>query len=206
MKYGFLALLFVNISPIFANEIYENSLFKRLYTDTIADLHPSYHKYKDSIFINPNFYTNHIKKFKCDDNSQYTLNGDSIYVYIKTGDFKEEEHKISSKKPPILEIDGNLFFGTDGTMPTIEIKEFIIKIKGDKIKIPSSFYKPYYQPNVRCKNMPSFGVFKINNGYGILMNASDGAFTYSVLWRIINNEMLYPIPILWDYIIYGAIK
>lgn len=76
-------------------------------------------------------------------------------------------------------IDDRIYFGCDGGLPREAIERFTVLYKGATIDIPEWEYNDLYEPSGVDKFHLTDGV---NNYVVILMNASDGAGSYTVAW------------------------
>ncbi|MEM9820618.1 MAG: hypothetical protein AAF985_06080 [Bacteroidota bacterium] len=75
-------------------------------------------------------------------------------------------------------IDGRRFFGTDGTIPKIEVEDVEVTISGKPIIIHQIFYADLFE----CQN--SFDIYRVEDTFFIHQWNSDGAGAYEIVWVI----------------------
>ncbi|MCU4174078.1 hypothetical protein [Carboxylicivirga sp. N1Y90] len=114
---------------------------------------------------------------------EYT-NSDFKFSYV-LGSFNSTNRvieKISNRS--IKLIDGQSFWGTDGELPTVEIKSINVNLKGLDIEIHKAFYNNLFE----CDN--DFTIYEQNETFFIYQDNSDGAGYYQVLWVINKNGLI----------------
>jgi hypothetical protein len=129
---------------------------------------------------------------KIKDNKAYFFN-DSIKFNFVIGSFNPAEHQIdkyldSRKVEYVNKIDGNpAIRGVFANMPSIDIKNIILTINSDSIKIPKKDYWDLFSPNIwnLCLKVDKRGLI-----YIYLFNNSDGAGWYSAVWIIKGHKYL----------------
>jgi hypothetical protein len=116
------------------------------------------------------------------------LVNDSLRLFIKTGYFKIDEHKIDKGNTDYVQkIDGMRPIGTFGSTPRIEIIQMTLKISGNTVDIPVKEYRDLYEPALTKLSL------HVNNRgviYIYMPGNSDGAGGYYLVWIIKSNKYL----------------
>jgi hypothetical protein len=118
----------------------------------------------------------------------FCLANDSLRLFIKTGYFKIEEHKIEKGNYDYIQkIDGMNPIGTFGFAPRIEIIEMSLTISGKTVDIPKKEYRDLYEPA-----LVNLSLHVNNRGviYIYMPGNSDGAGGYYLVWIIQGNKYL----------------
>lgn len=129
------------------------------------------------------------KSKSIDSNSYDVPLGDGVSLQLTVAPFEARKHKIT--KCQILDwsgvclIDGKPVFGTDWELPKNQLVKATVKIGANTVNLDVScmyntwFSKPYPQ---------AFTLEKVEGGYLIRGNFSDGAGSYEAEWFIIQNS------------------
>lgn len=114
--------------------------------------------------------------------------GHKIIFTIVRDKFDTANHDISRLMENI--IDGRLCHGTDGDVPQTEIKYISLNIDGKEIQIDPALYRDFYNPNLGYNDGSKYVDVFWGDDYQsvfMLMNGSDGAGSYSVVWVFRKN-------------------
>lgn len=125
-------------------------------------------------------------KNNTDEFAQYQ--NDTITIDIKLEKFISKDHIITysrTYKNVIDKVDGEEYFGCDGTMPKNQFKSITLNSNNLKLEIPKKHLKNLYQID--------FSIFEIyvdnkNNSIYIYFLGGDGAGGYASLITIKNNK------------------
>lgn len=124
-----------------------------------------------------------------------TTTKNSFRLEIERSVFKKEDHDLSQIGKDI--IDGSFAYGIDGNTPYYEISRFNIWINSKKIPVPMKYYKYYFNPNLESADDWNGDGYLTSNftsdqsGVIILMNGSDAAGSYGVIWIISKDGNVY---------------
>jgi hypothetical protein len=116
-------------------------------------------------------------------------NSEYEFDFFKTK-FYTFEHNIKYRDSLPILIDGEIFFGTDFSIPKSKLTKANFCLKesnGSKICIPldvSNMYDPWF------KSEPIIKVFKDGDRYIIRGSFSDGAGSYYAEWIVTNNASI----------------
>ena len=103
---------------------------------------------------------------------------DLIFKYTLAPFNKEDKIIDYSNDKYIVHINGLHPWGTDGDLPTTEIKAIKVSIESKEIFIPKILFMDIYE----CGN--EFDIYKIENKYIVFQFNSDGAGGYDLAWVI----------------------
>lgn len=95
-----------------------------------------------------------------------------------------KKHEISlgaRGRRPVIKIDGRIPLGTDGDLPQVEIVSLRFFFNGKEVAVPSRLYSDCYNPNL-SKDSARVRFSDGGEGVFVLMNGSDGAGVYDVIW------------------------
>ena len=102
-----------------------------------------------------------------------------LFFEYELAEFDESNHKIQRLDERwISDIDGRSPWGTDGTIPKIEVNGINVKMGENKININEVFYQDIFE----CSN--DFKVYKNEGSYFVQQEISDGAGFYEIVWVI----------------------
>lgn len=93
----------------------------------------------------------------------------------------------------LSEIDGKLFWGTDGTVPKTKVHSLKVSLDGVHVPIPESEVDGLYNPNFGCNRVFCYNFVyqsKDKKRIYIRMDNSDGAGFYQVIWIIQEGKYL----------------
>jgi hypothetical protein len=128
--------------------------------------------------------------------NEYTVDGHKFTFAIVRDKFDTTKHDIS--KINDNKIDGKIIYGTDCSIPKTEIKYISIIIDNEEISIDPKLYKNFYNPNIGYVDGSKYVDAFFGSDYKsvfVLMNGSDGAGAYCVIWIFRKNgEHLYMLP------------
>lgn len=110
---------------------------------------------------------------------------DSVTVMFTTRPFVEKAHQIGRGKtddgyPIVDKIDGKVFYGCDGGLPSREYKTFTIQIGNRAVVVPDKAIRDLYQPN---PELTEVYYDRKNDRLYVIATNSDGAGSYEVLWQ-----------------------
>jgi hypothetical protein len=119
-----------------------------------------------------------------------------LLVSVEIDTFISSGHHLEYSGKELYKIDGNHFWGTDGTIPNSEISLILIILNNDSISIPVNAYNDLFNPNlcyteankIQCYTT----LFRSKNKkrmYLTMLN-SDGAGAYFVCWVFQNGKYL----------------
>ena len=119
----------------------------------------------------------------------------SVIIHVQTKPFVEKNHTVEYETSDdrdnkwVKLIDGLHVYGTDGTLPRIEIDTMWVKWGDSITTIPKSLYRDCYEPHFTVNEDEStYGWYTVvsedNRSIMIHMSASDGAGSYSVYWIV----------------------
>jgi hypothetical protein len=130
------------------------------------------------------------EKSKSINSNSYTIPlGDGISLQMTVAPFDAKKHKINKCK--ILEwsgvclIDGKPVFGTDWELPRNQLIKATAKVGANTVNLDvSCMYNPWCgEPDPQA-----FTLEKVEGGYLIRGNFSDGAGSYEAEWFIIQDS------------------
>lgn len=113
-----------------------------------------------------------------------TLKKDTIQVIIIQSNFDKTKHKFKYVKdyPTQIElIDNKQYWGMDGGMPKTQFDKIIIKVGQKTINIPKSALIGLYESSIFSAEV---NYDKTTDTFYIQTSNSDGAGSYSVIWKI----------------------
>ncbi|MDB5200648.1 MAG: hypothetical protein JWQ27_57 [Ferruginibacter sp.] len=116
-----------------------------------------------------------------------SLKKDSFEVTLTDAKFDRKKHRFSYVKeaPGQIElIDKKRYWGTDGGMPTTQLKSIIIKAGQKRISLPQQALHGLYQPDIYSAEVH---YDKTNDTFYIETSNSDGAGSYYVIWKIVKG-------------------
>ena len=113
-----------------------------------------------------------------------------VTLHVRASKFRPEKHKIDrftiwDDWKGIGLIDGKQVFGTDWSMPHTQLIAAHVEIRGKKIPLDVSCL---LNPWVDVPSKEAFSCTAVEGGYEIRGGFSDGAGSYSVLWRIVRDH------------------
>lgn len=129
-----------------------------------------------------------------------TRAGAPLTVFIQTGKFDAKKHVIrfsdtsynaTGKKPTIdystntHRIDGKKFYGTDGDLPTNELKELLVIWNGKHVAVPLDSVSNCYELHPK-----SMEVYCTPQLLYVYLSGSDGAGGYSVKFVFNHNNYI----------------
>ncbi|MCF8296767.1 MAG: hypothetical protein K9J13_04410 [Saprospiraceae bacterium] len=125
--------------------------------------------------------------------STFCRNG--IEIMINSEYFYPQLHSISYdsilKTHNVKKIDGKVFWGTHDELPNTKVHKIKLRINGVNIPIPDSATDGLYNPNFGCNNVDCYNfVYQSldKKRIYIIMNNSDGAGFYQIVWIIKDNK------------------
>jgi hypothetical protein len=110
---------------------------------------------------------------------------DSIIVVICSGNFVPKNYKLTYTDRFITKINGKFPYGVDGEKPTKIIKNIIVIIAKDTIKVPQSAFADLFEPTLYNTSVL---ISKDRKRIYICMSNSDGAGWYEVTFVIENKR------------------
>ena len=108
-------------------------------------------------------------------------------IVFQTMRFDESKHKVVIDGSNKTIIDGRPAFGTDASVPYVEVASMRLYIDGNEIHVPKHLYTDCYEPNFESR------VFRVHfdrHNPQILivdMHGADAAAAYSVKWQLKTN-------------------
>ncbi len=125
-----------------------------------------------------------------DTNYYYShFSGKDIEVEINAEPFYPMLHKLeylpNSKNQILKKIDGQPFWGTDGTIPERKVLDVIVTLRDKTIRVPQNATNGIYNPNFGCNKTYCYNSIyytKDQRRIYIAMQNSDGAGYYQVVW------------------------
>lgn len=121
------------------------------------------------------------------------------HIEIEKRTFNNVNHTYTKHKDwYVYQIDGKPFLGTDGLIPTEEIKHIKVKYNGNIVSIPKDAYSDLYEPNICSRNLEELDTYCYIHPYltkdgehlFLLMEGSNGAGVYEVIWVFRNGEFI----------------
>ena len=126
-------------------------------------------------------------------NSAKLILNDSITLLVKISKFDTTINKIEKCKvlnwEGVCLINGGLVFGTDFEIPKTVLEKIEVNINDIKIELDVSCM---YDPNGSslALNRNQFDIQVTEGGFFLKGNFSDGAGSYSAIWKIVKNKSL----------------
>lgn len=112
----------------------------------------------------------------------------SDYQFIvSTKPFHAKEHEIYQSEGFVYAIDGKEFLGTDGNIPTNEIKSFNVLYKNEEIEISPEYFQSLYNLDLTAMKLTYNP--KLNQYY-LFGTFSDGAATFDALWVFEKGKLI----------------
>lgn len=100
--------------------------------------------------------------------------------------FDSSVHKLTTETGFVYLIDGEAFWGSDGTVPHQEISKFTVTHKNKSLYLPDSSYKDLFNP---AGGPQAIYVSNGNDDYFIpILQGSDGAGAYTAAWIFKNGK------------------
>jgi len=128
--------------------------------------------------------------YSCKENNCVSTHLKDYKAVLKTKPFDStNKHLLYTNTSCLYAIDNKVFWGSDCDKPRIEIDSFKVFIKDRMLNIPNTEYQDLYN----CENSE---LKKIHFSHGIndyvilLMDASDGAGAYTVVWIIKDGKYI----------------
>jgi hypothetical protein len=118
------------------------------------------------------------------ENLQDYFEKDFSFNYIlKKFDYKDKICDFIDGKW-ISRINGRRIYGTDGTMPKVEVKDIKITRDGKTVRVSKIFFEDIFE----CEN--NFAIKKNKDKFIVYQWNSDGAGGYFIAWVIAKNELI----------------
>jgi uncharacterized membrane protein len=131
------------------------------------------------------------------------LYNDSIEILIESEIFDTSKHELKFNNQGnykyLEQIDGKIFWGTDGEIPKEKISKIQINYSGEIISIPNELFNDLFEPNLECVNTNndeycySKAYLTEKNELILIMLNSDGAGAYIVIFFIKDKKYVYRI-------------
>jgi hypothetical protein len=105
-------------------------------------------------------------------------------VIFRTGSFRPSIHKITYGKrldATIVDVDGRMALGVDGSVPRVEIKSLDFSFDGKKVAVPKRLYADLFEPNLK-KDYFATKIGDDGSSLLVFMAGSDAAGGYQVIW------------------------
>jgi hypothetical protein len=105
------------------------------------------------------------------------IHGKRFKIFVRTGLYDSSKHHYDAER---YTIDGKKYFGTDGGVPSSEIKEYTIEIDGKKVAVPDEAYKQHFNLYVYSYGYPTFRSYYVPEKDLLFLTfmGSDGAGAY----------------------------
>lgn len=106
-------------------------------------------------------------------------------VIIKYKRFDKNNHKLQFKRQALIKVDNEKCYGTDGTMPRVEISSISLFELDKEYKFPISQYVSLFNPLLGERFYArNFSVKEKGSHIEIMLNGGDGAGSYEVKWSV----------------------
>lgn len=147
-------------------------------------------------------------KYISENENKVIYGNSSLKIEIETAKFDAKKHIIKNAKGRLVKtqsgysgattIDGLQIWGTDGNIPSKEIKSIKIIYQDTLLVLCPSSIKNIFEPTIEPEHTQiSIGA---DNEIYIWLQNSDGAASYNVIWVIVNKKLLYRFTRLSFYV------
>lgn len=112
--------------------------------------------------------------------------GDDCSFQMLTAPFSKEGKTIQYEGDDEKYVGGinhDSFWGTDGELPSVEVKALNISVNGKKIVVPANLLTDIYEVS------NDFDCYKIGNTFMVHQQNSDGAGYYEICWVFDENGL-----------------
>lgn len=131
-----------------------------------------------------------------DTNEFYSnFRGQGLEILINCEYFYPPLHSINYdpnlKKHNVKGIDGQVFWGTNGDIPKTKVHKIKVISNGVNIQVPDTAIAGMFNPNFGCNKIDCYNFVYLSNDKKriyIVMNNSDGAGFYIVVWIFKDNK------------------
>ncbi|MEZ4687885.1 MAG: hypothetical protein R3B47_18025 [Bacteroidia bacterium] len=114
---------------------------------------------------------------------------DSLRIEIKVAEFDESRHLLEPERGPFIKhIDGTTFWGTDGSLPRLEIEQIRVFLQEKEIALSDSLWFNVYEPNLHPRACQATAIPE--GGFALHMFNGDGAGAYTVIWLFASDGSL----------------
>jgi hypothetical protein len=118
------------------------------------------------------------------DKKSATAKHENAEVKVQTAPFTASEHKVAKDKDGGIKVDGLSIWGTDGEVPhrTLSIS---VSIDGKAVALPAEATRDLFEPNM--ETLVLLAPPQPSGATVVLMQNSDGAGAYCVVWSFANG-------------------
>lgn len=113
---------------------------------------------------------------------------------VTASPFVAAEHKITKNKEIVKQVDGHAIWGTDGDLPKKTLA-LTLTVDGKPVTLPAEATHDLYEPNMESLALLTPG--KPGEHALVVMQNSDGAGGYTVVWAIAAGKYVGRTIITW---------
>jgi len=109
---------------------------------------------------------------------------DKATLVLKTKAFDRSKHKVRMEKDGdglVTMIDGRTAYGTDASIPGVEIESLKLHFNGREIPIPRKLYSDCFNPSTEGSSL-AVKFSDDSQSVFVFMHGGDGAGVYDVIW------------------------